>query len=565
MTEIAPVQKSRSRGGALGDWRLILLMGCFCLCYLAVAVQMGFLAATDPVEPSLARSDSKGRPVRGEIVDVRGHLLAANLPGWSLYAHPREIKDPVAVATALDRIFPGIGRETFLRKLSGSTNFVWLKRPVTPREKQAVHDLGFPGIFFGNREMRIYPAGRAVAHIVGGVKAATEGVRFAEFTGAGGVEQHFDDRLSDPALAGDPLRLSLDLTVQHAIREELAAGMKLLTARGASAVLMRVATGEIVGMVSLPDFDPNARPVRFSGDPAFDPRFNRAAQGRYELGSTFKVLTAAMALDARVANAATIIKTPRKLRYGRHTIGDSHRMAPEMPLEDVIVKSSNTGAARIAMMVGTRRFKEYLAALGMFEPSGLELSEAANARTLLPRRWTDLSTMTISFGHGLAASPVHLAAAYATIANRGVRVHPSLVAGGVPNGKPVFSPETARETLRIMRQVVVRGTARRANVAGYEVGGKTGTAEKVANGAYDDNRVISTFASVFPTSRPEYVLIVSLDEPTDRSGPRPARTAGRTAVPVAAGIIRRVAPLIGMRPIEARESGTVAVLGVRTE
>jgi cell division protein FtsI (penicillin-binding protein 3) len=312
---------------------------------------------------------------------------------------------------------------------------------------------------------------------------------------------------------------------------------------------MKAKTGEVVSMVSLPDFDPNEKPVFFRGQAEDDPRFNRAAQGRYELGSTFKVLTAAMAIDAGVVNSSTIIDTPRQLRYGRHRIGESHRMPNQMSVEDIVVKSSNVGSAKMSMMIGTRRFKEYLGNLGMLDASGLELAEAARTKPLLPEYWTDLSSMTISFGHGLAASPMHLAAAYATIANDGVKVTPTLLKGPQPEGERVFSERTAREMLRVMRQVVVRGTATRTDVPGFEIGGKTGTAEKPGpRGGYDRNRVISTFASVFPTSDPEYVLIVSLDEPTDRSGRKPVRGAGRTAVPVAAEIIRRVTPLLGMRP-----------------
>ncbi|MEM6662846.1 MAG: penicillin-binding protein 2 [Pseudomonadota bacterium] len=565
MAEKAQKRDPISRTESRGNWRLILLMACFVACYGAVGVRMGLLAATDPAEPPFERDGGANRPARAEIVDRSGHLLAGNLPAWSLYANPREIKDPVAVATALDPIFPEIDQATLHRKLSSNRSFVWIKRPVTPRERQAVHDLGFPGVFFGNREMRIYPAGAATAHIVGGVKAATEAVNYAEFTGAGGLEQHFNERLSDRMQAAEPLQLSLDLAVQQGVRDELRIGMERLTARGASAILMKAKTGEIVSMVSLPDFDPNERPQLWRGEAAYNPRFNRAAQGRYELGSTFKVLTAAMALDAGVATSNTIIKTPPSLRYGRHTIGESHRMDPEMPLEDVVVRSSNVGSARIAMMVGTRRFKSYLDRLGFFDPSGVELSEAARAKTLMPDYWTDLSTMTISFGHGLAASPVHLAASYATLANDGTRVFPSLVKGGIPTGKQVLSQKTAREMLRIMREVVVRGTAKRANVPGYEVGGKTGTAEKVGPGGYDKNRVIATFASVFPASAPEFVLIVSLDEPTDRSGRKPVRGAGRTAVPVAASIIRRVAPILGLRPLQEGDGASVAAVDVTTE
>ena len=563
MTDMA--SQGPRRAAWRGDWRVILLMACFCLCYAAVGLRMGLMAATDPSEPKLARSGATDRPVRGEIVDRNGTLLAGNLPAWSLYAHPREIQSPLQVANALDKVFPEIDRDVLMSKLTSKQRFVWIKRPITPREKQAVHDLGYPGIHFGKRDIRIYPTGRTTAHIMGGVKARREGVRFAELMGSGGVEKHFDERLRDAARADKPLELSLNVSVQQAMREELAWGMKRLTAKGASSILMKAKTGEIVAMVSLPDFDPNDRPTLYRGEAGYDPRFNRAAQGRYELGSTFKVLTAAMALETGVANAQTVIETPPVLRYGRHRIGESHRMKPEMSLEDIIVKSSNVGSAKLAMMVGTRRFKEFLDKLGFFEPSGLELSEAARAKTLLPDYWTDLSTMTVSFGHGLAASPVHLAAAYATLANDGRRIFPSLIKGGLPAGKPVFAEGTSQEMLRLMREVVVRGTARRADVPGYEIGGKTGTAEKVGRGGYDSTRVISTFASVFPSSAPEYILIVSLDEPTDRSGPRPVRTAGRTAVPVAAEIIRRTAPLLGLRPLQPVGQPDIATLNVATE
>ena len=559
MTELAqPVSKQSSRS----DWRLILLMSCFCLGYLAVGVKMGLMAATDPAEPRTARSDLANRPVRGEIVDRNGHLLAANLPAWSLYAHPHEIKDPVAVAAALDPIFPEIDRETLIKRLTSRNKFEWIKRPITPRERKLVHDLGQPGLFFGNREMRIYPAGRSLAHIVGGVRAVNESVHFAEFTGAGGVEQYFDERLRDPEKVAAPLRLSLDLTVQQAMRRELVQGMKGFRAKGAAAVLMKVATGEVFGLVSLPDFDPNVRRRRFTGDPARHPRFNRAAQGQYELGSTFKVFTAAMALEERVATASSMFETPRELRFGKHRIGDAHKMPPRMSLEKILVKSSNVGTARIALLVGTRRFRGYLDALGLLAPSGLELAEA-RAAPILPGRWTDLTTVTASFGHTVAVSPVHLAAAYATVANRGVRVSPTLIAGRARVGRPVFSEGVSNEMLRMMREVVKAGTATRAEVPGYGVAGKTGTANKVENGRYTGKKVIASFAAVFPWHAPEYVLVVTFDEAEDRGGYRPSRSAARTAVPVAAAIITRIAPLLGLRPENAGETDTPGAVTVR--
>ena len=543
-----------SRGGATtrprDDWRLIVVMLALILVYAAVGISMGLMALNEPVEPQLARGAGTATPVRGEIVDRNGNLLAANLPAFSLYAHPRDIKDATAVARDLAEIFPGLSAQRLIKRLSRDSRFVWIKRPITPRQRQQVLDLGYPGLKLGSRTMRIYPAGRTAAHIVGNVRAGNEDVRFAELVGAGGVEGYFDERLRDPARIGKPLELSIDLTVQAALRDVLAAAMARYTAKGAMGVLMDVRTGELLALVSLPDFDPNRAPEPFNGPAEMSPRFNRAAQGIYELGSTFKVLTAAFALESGVVGPDTLIETGTALTYGRYRISDMHRMPPEMTVTDIVVRSSNVGAARLALWVGTPRLKDYFKRLGFFEPLPLELAEAAGAAPLLPPKWTDLSSMTISFGHGLSVSPVHLAAAFATLAGGGERVLPTLIKGGAKPTERVFSPETARTMMQIIREVVRRGTGRRTNVPGYEVGGKTGTADKYnPAGGYFKSKVIATFASVFPTSRPRYALVISLDEPVDRSGPVIKREASRTAVPVTAIAIARIAPLLGMRPL----------------
>jgi len=531
------------------DWRVAIVILALCLVYAMVGVRMGAMALEEPVEPQLTRG-TVAKPVRGEITDRNGRLLAANLPAFSLYAHPREIKAPETVAQELAAIFPDLGEAALLKKLTRDSSFVWIKRPITPRQRQQVLDLGYPGLKFGSRTMRIYPAGRTVAHIVGGVRAENEDVRFAELVGSGGVEGYFDERLRDPARLDAPLELSIDLTVQAALREVLAAGVAQFYAKGGTGVIMDVHTGEVLAMVSLPDFDPNTEPERFTGDAELNPRFNRAAQGRYELGSTFKVLTAAFALDAGTVAPQTLVETGTALTYGRFRIRDMHRMPPEMTVEDIVVRSSNVGAAKLALRVGTPRFKDYFKRLGFFEPLPLELAEARGAAPLLPPKWTDLSTMTISFGHGLAASPVHLAAAYATVASGGRRVRPTLIKGGAEPGEQVLSPAASRAMLSIMREVVRRGTGRRTDLPGYEIGGKTGTADKVKpHGGYYRDRVISTFASVFPTSNPRYAMVISLDEPEDRSGKRVIREASRTAVPVTAAAVERIAPLLGMRPL----------------
>jgi cell division protein FtsI (penicillin-binding protein 3) len=273
----------------------------FVLVYSAVGVRMGMMAMDEPVEPRLARDGVGATPVRGEITDRHGTLLAANLPAFSLYAHPREIKNPADVAQGLVGIFPEMDVAALTATLSRESGFVWVKRPITPAQRQKVLDLGYPGLQFGVRTMRVYPAGRTVAHIVGGVRAENEDVRYTELAGAGGVEGFFDERLRDPARIGTPLSLSLDLSVQNALRDTLSAGVKQFDAKGAAGVLMDIRTGEVLALVSLPDFDPNGAPAAFQGPAELNPRFNRVAQGRYELGSTFKVFTAAFALEAGAA------------------------------------------------------------------------------------------------------------------------------------------------------------------------------------------------------------------------------------------------------------------------
>ncbi|MCB1369772.1 MAG: penicillin-binding protein 2, partial [Rhodobacteraceae bacterium] len=323
-------------------------------------------------------------------------------------------------------------------------------------------------------------------------------------------------------------------------------------AKGAMGILMEAGTGQIRALASLPDFDPNLRPPLPSrGDPADSPLFNRAAQGRYELGSTFKPLTVALALDTGLVAPTTLIDTKGPMRWGRFTIRDFHNYGPQLTVEDVIVKSSNIGAARIAILQGSKAQQDFLKRIGMFEPVSVELTEAARTTPLLPARWSDLTTMTISYGHGIAVTPLHLAAAYAMIANGGRRVTPSIVLQDVApdESSRVISERSAAQVRSMLRQVVLRGTARQADVPGYEVAGKTGTADKpLPHGGYARDRVISTFASFFPATHPEFVLVIALDEPVNVINGTKVRTAGWTAAPVAAKAIRRIAPIMGLRP-----------------
>ena len=539
----------RSRAKAEG--RLLVLVACFALGFATIAVKMGTIATTPPEEPRVASGADPILNHRAEILDREGRILAMNFDTSSVYAHPHEMIDAQYAADELVKIFPELDHERLIKDFTGERTFVWVRRQISPEQKQAVHDIGEPGLLFGPREMRLYPNGPVASHILGGASYEREGVSSAEIIGVAGIERQYDDFLRDVHNNGRPLELSIDLTVQAATERVLAGGMSLMNAKGAAAVLMDVHTGEVIALASLPDFDPNNRPpVLTEGDQSDSPLFNRAVQGIYELGSTFKIFAVAQAMDRGLISPNTMIDTAPAIRSGGFTINDFHHYGKENTATDVIVKSSNIGTAHIANMIGGEAQKQFLADLGILDFSPVELPETRAGRPQYPRQWTSLSTMTISYGHGVAASPLHLAAAYATVGNGGFKVEPTLIKQTAPQkGERILGERAAAEAVSMLRQVVTRGTASFGEVVGYEVAGKTGTADKVKpTGGYYDDKVIATFASVFPASDPKYALVVTLDEPTDTTGDEPRRTAGWTAVPVAAEIVRRVAPLLGMHP-----------------
>ena len=544
----AMADKARQRA----EGRLLVLGLAFFCAFVVIGGRMGTLASSAPEEP---RATTVGNPIigqRADIVDRNGRILATNLATHSLYAHPRDMVDPGNAARGLAAIFPELDEAELLKDFTGDRKFLWIRRQLSPEQMQAVHDIGSPGLLFGPREMRLYPNGPIAAHILGGASYGREGVASAEVIGVAGVERQFDAFLRDPANEGAPLELSIDLTVQAAAEQVLAGGMSVMNAKGAASVLMDIHTGEIISMVSLPDFDPNNRPqVLLKGDQSDSPLFNRSVQGVYELGSTFKIFAIAQAIELGLINPNTMIDTQGPLTWGRFRIRDFHDYGPKLTATDVIVESSNIGTARIAMQIGADRQKQFLGSLGFLEPTPVELVEAPTGKPLLPPNWSEISAMTISYGHGLSSSPLHLATAYASLLNGGTRVEPTLLRmENATEGPRVVRADVSRIAMDMLRQVVVRGTASFGEVPGYEVGGKTGTADKprTNGGGYYDDKVIATFASAFPASNPRYVLIVTLDEPSENSGAEPRRTAGWTAVPVAAEMIRRVAPLLGLRP-----------------
>jgi cell division protein FtsI (penicillin-binding protein 3) len=544
-------EKSRARA----EVRLVILCASFVLAFVAIGARMGLMAATEPVEPRASAPGAEIIAQRADITDRNGRVLATNMTTHALYAHPKVMVDPRGTARALAAIFPDLDAETLERRFTDGRSFVWIRRVLAPEQMQKVHEIGDPGLLFGPREMRLYPNGTLAAHVLGGSSFGAEGVHSAEVIGVAGIEKALDQRLRDPAQAGTPLTLSLDLSLQATVEEVLGAGMTMLNAKGAAAILMDARTGEILALASLPTFDPNDRPnplVDPKAEPGDSPLFNRAVQGVYELGSTFKIFAVAQAMELGLVGPETLVDANAPMVWGKHKIREfeNKNYGPLLSVTDVIAKSSNVGTAHIALMIGPLRQQAFLKSLGFFEPTPLELVEAPGSRPLIPRRWPEIVTITTSYGHGMSASPMHLAAAYAAIANGGVMVKPTLLKReGATTGVRVMSEATAMEAVRMLRRVVTEGTASLGEVPGYEVAGKTGTADKPRkSGGYYDDKVINTFAAMFPASNPQYVLVVTLDEPLDTTLSEARRTAGWTAVPVASEIIRRVAPLMGLRP-----------------
>ena len=533
--------------------RLFFVGIMFLISFVLVCARMTVLASSEVSSVLTEVSPSNLISQRSNILDRNGNILATNLPTFALYARPQVMIRPQLAVKKLIKIFPDLNAKKMLIDFTGQKTFLWVKDKLSPEQRQAVHEIGEPGLMYGPREMRLYPNGRFASHVLGGTRFNNQSATNADMVGNAGVEATFNNYLSDRADEGKALQLSLDLSVQAAVENILGGSMNIMRAKGATSIVLDVITGEIITMVSLPDFDPNNRQIEFAGDNANNnPLFNRAVQGVYELGSTYKVFTVAKALDLGLVDPETEIDVFRKTNILGTEVRDDHYKVPKLSVTDILTESSNVGTATLAAKIGKNNQISMLKDLGLFHPTEVELIEAKGITPLKPKKWIDSSTVTISYGYGLSMSPLHLAVAYATLINGGFKVTPTILKQDNKDlGRRVISAETSNQLRKILRSVVQRGTATLGNVAGYEVGGKTGTANKQKVGArgYDNDRVVSTFVSFFPVKSPRYVLLVSFDEPSYRRGKeKNERSAGWTAVPVAAEIIKRIAPLLNLRP-----------------
>lgn len=532
--------------------RLVIAAAGFTVLFLAVVGKLADATILQPLMPHRAehpiaellappkQDEGSGLPGgRAEITDRNGQILAISLPTVAVFADPRQIIDPVDAAKKLKSVLPRLDYDMAVQRLSESTKqFVYLERQVTPREEIAINALGIPGIDFQPSEERHYPMGNLAAQVLGGVDVDEHGVA--------GVEKSFDERLrTDPS----PLRLSLDIRVEGVVREELLKAMDEFQAIGACGIVMDVNTGEVLAIVSLPDYDAND----FRTAPA-DDRFDRAVTGMYEPGSTFKLQTASMALNGGIVHIWDEFDASRPIHIGRFTITDFEGKHRWLYLPEVLAYSSNLGAAHIAVDVGAERQRAWLKMMGMFNRVPIQLPEAGLPIIQSAAAWKEIVTMTVGFGHGISVSPLHVVRGTAAVAT-GELVRPTIL--GVPPGDAVNKvdvelPSTVEIMRKLMRLVVTDGYGKNAEVAGYYPGGKTGTAEKVGKHGYErgfkENFNVSAFTSVFPMNNPRYAVYIMLDEPHGNKSTYGFSTAGWVSAPAAGRVIARMAPMMGMLP-----------------
>jgi cell division protein FtsI (penicillin-binding protein 3) len=524
--------------------RLGLAMIGFAAIYCVIAGKLVIFAIA-PDSHVARRAGDAVATARPEILDRNGEILATDVKRPSLFAEPRRIIDSDEAIELLTAVMPDLELSELRQRLGSRRGFAWLKREITPQQQDKVHRLGIPGVGFLTENKRIYPNGPEVSHLLGYVNV--------DNTGVAGIENWLDAQgLADLHRAGfasdrqqEPVVTSVDLRVQHALRDEMIAAKDKFKAKAAAAVVYAVRTGEVVAMVSIPDYDPNSPRGALDKD-----RMNRLTYGLFEMGSTFKAFTVAMALDSGRYNLNSMFDARAPLHYGRFNINDYHAQRRVLSLPEVFTYSSNIGAALMARSLGVPAHQAFLRKLGQLDKLKTELPESREP--MLPRRWSELNTVTIAYGHGLSVAPLQAVMGVGALMNGGLLIPPTFLkrseADARAIAKQVIKPETSVMMRYLMRLNAEKGTATRADVKGYYVGAKTGTAEKVVGRQYSKTKLLTDVMAVLPADDPKYVVLVMLDEPQVIPETHGFATSGWNAVPTAAKVIGRIAPLLGIEP-----------------
>ena len=542
-------QGSRRRGETLhidgernialetGRNRLLVTGAMFVLAFAVISgrlVEVTLFKGSVKDMPHIAKSDAADIGVeRADLVDRNGVLLATSLPTVSLYARPKEIGDKVEAARKIASIMTDMSASEIQGKLHENRAFIYLRRNLTPRQEYDINALGIPGLYFEKGEKRIYPQGELTAHVVGLTDLDNKGIA--------GVEKSEERELKGRHA---PLRLSIDVRVQTILRNELVKSVEDFSAVGATGMVMDVRTGEVVAMASLPDFNPN-----YLSSATPQAMFNRATLGVYEMGSTFKLFNTAAMIDDGVATPTSTFDATHPLEFAGFTIHDEHAESRWMNMSEILIHSSNIGSARMAMELGIDRQKEFLGRMGLLHSVSLELPEIG--APLIPNPWREINSMTIAFGHGMAVTPLQLVSGVPALVNGGEMHPPTLLAHA--DDEPVASTrvvkrQTSEQLRQMMRLVVSDGTGNTADVPGYEVAGKTGSAEKSGGGGYRKKALLSSFIATFPGNDPRYVVLVMIDEPKGTKETYGLIQAHWNAAPAVGHIIAQMGPLLGLTP-----------------
>ena len=520
--------------------RTLFALCCFAAVYLILCARVTYVCLGNGINIDTAlveMSDDdiihfKNTVKRADIMDRNGEVISSSLPTKNLYANTKKIRHPEDVAATLSEIFPDDSYEYFLKRLNRKGAFIYLKRNLSPAQQSQVNNLGIPGLEFENCEKRVYPHKNLFAHVLGSTDVDNNGIA--------GIEKSMNERLTTST---KPLYLSLDLGIQNQIRDELIAGVQKFNAAGGAAILMDVKTGQVVAMTSVPDYDPNE-------NSKFGERemFNFATKGIYEAGSVFKVFNTALSLESGKVKTTDRFDTSHPVFVGRLRVTDPHGSHGSLTPEDILVESSNIGSTLEILRVGKKFQRKFLQSINMDKAlSEVELPEIAKPQFLNEKRWGDVSMATISYGYGISSSPLHIITAFSSVINGGMYHQPTLLHNVKHKGHRGVSEKTSESMRTLLRAVVTRGTGRRANVDGYQVIGKTGTADKLENGRYNHSKSISTFVSAFPESNPRYALIVVMDDPKASKETFGYTTAGWNAVPITKKIITAVAPQLNIK------------------
>ncbi|UVK46098.1 penicillin-binding protein 2 [Mesorhizobium sp. AR07] len=547
------VDGARKATGGKGKTRIAMTMAVFFGIFATISGRLVYLGFQTP--DMSGGPQSRVTASRPDIVDRNGEVLATDIKTASLFAEPRRIVDADEAIEKLSTVLPEIDYEQTYRKLKSGAGFVWLQRQLTPKQQSDIMQLGIPGFGFRTEKRRFYPSGETSSYIVGLTNIDNQGIS--------GMEKYVDEQgLSDLQASGlavakdlKPVKLSIDLRVQHVVRDEIAAGLERYRAIGAGAVVLNVKTGEVVAMASVPDFDPN-NPYNAQDKE----RLNRMSAGLYEMGSTFKSFTSAMALDSGKATMASRFDASHPIRVGHQAIHDFHGKNRVLSLPEVFLYSSNIGSAREAEMVGIEGHREFLHRLGILDRMLTELPEVA--RPTEPKVWKQVNSFTIAFGHGVSTTPLQAAVGCAALMNGGFLMNPTFLVRTQAEAMAVAKKVVSDKTVEGMRYLYTlnaeKGSARNARVPGYRVGGKTGTAEKVINGRYSKDLNFNTFVAAFPMDDPQYLVFTIADAPHPEK-PGMTDVAAANAGVMAGNIIRRSAAMLGVKPDFSHENGATLV------